>query len=99
MLRYYEDPAPAKLDPKTFDRYVGTYELAPGVILTITRDANHLFRKRGDKPPEELIPEAMGIFFRKSVEGRILFSTSDNGLVGTLIDRRNNEDVVWKKIK
>ena len=99
MLRYYEDPAPATLDPKTFDRYVGTYELASGVTLTITRDAHQLFRQRGNKPREELVPEAVGVFFRKGVEGRILFSTSDNGLVGTLIDRRNNEDVVWKKIK
>jgi Domain of unknown function (DUF4440) len=98
VLRYYEDPAPAKLDPKSFDLYLGTYELAPGVTLTITRDANLLFRQRGNKLREELVPEAVGIFFRKGVEGRILFPTSGNGRVDTLIDRRNNEDVVWKKI-
>jgi len=28
-----------------------------------------------------------------------LFHYADNGKVDTLIDRRNNEDVIWKKIK
>ena len=37
--------------------------------------------------------------FRKKVEGRRLFRYSDNGKVDALIDRRNNEDLVWKKIK
>ncbi len=31
MLRYYEDPAPGKVDTKKYAEYVGTYELAPGV--------------------------------------------------------------------
>jgi hypothetical protein len=33
------------------------------------------------------------------VEGRILFRRADNGKVDALIDRRNNEDVVWKRVK
>jgi len=42
------------------------------------------------------IPE---LFFRKGVEGRILFGYAANGKVDALIDRRNNEDVVWKKTR
>ena len=37
------------------------------------------------------------IFFRKGVEGRILFHYGEGSKVDTLSDRRNNEDVVWKK--
>ena len=36
------------------------------------------------------------LFFRPGVEGRRLFRRNDNGKVDALIDRRNNEDVVWK---
>lgn len=36
-------------------------------------------------------------FFRKAVEGRILFRYDAAGKVNALIDRRNNEDVVWRK--
>jgi Domain of unknown function (DUF4440)/Domain of unknown function (DUF3471) len=99
VLRYYEDPAPGKVDHKKFAEYVGTYELAPGDRLTISRDGQELYRHRGDQPKGELIPEATDIFFRKGVEGRILFRHADTGKVDALIDRRNNEDVIWKKIQ
>ena len=99
VLRYYEDPAPGKADPATFDLFVGTYELAPGVTMAVTREGNQLFAQRGTRAKEELLPEATGIFFRKGVEGRRLFRTAQEGKVDALIDRRNNEDVIWKKVK
>jgi hypothetical protein len=34
---------------------------------------------------------------RKGVEGRWLFHSNTAGKVDKLIDRRNNEDVVWTK--
>jgi hypothetical protein len=82
-----------------FAEYVGTYELAPGNTLTLSTDGNLLYRQRGDRPKDLLIPEATDIFFRKGVEGRILFRYADNGKVDALIDRRNNEDVIWKKFR
>jgi len=97
VLRYYEDPASGEADPRTFRDYVGKYELAPEKTQTVSQDAGHLYLQRGDRPKAELIPEAAGIFFRKGVEGRILFGR-EHGKVKTLIDRRNNEDVVWKKV-
>ena len=98
VLRYYEDPAPGRADTAKFGEYVGTYELAPGKTLTVSTDSKLLYRQRGDRPKDLLIPEAADIFFRKGVEGRILFHHVDSGKVDALIDRRNNEDVVWKKI-
>lgn len=99
VLRYYEDPAVGVSDPKKLDLYVGTYELAPGVAMEITREGDRLFAQRTGRKREELFPEAGGIFFRKGVEGRRLFHIAADGKVDTLIDRRNNEDVVWKKVK
>lgn len=99
VLRYYEDPAPGRDDVARFAEYVGTYELAPANTLTISTGGKLLYRQRGDRPRDLLIPEATDIFFRKGVEGRLLFRRADNGKVDALIDRRNNEDVVWKKIK
>jgi hypothetical protein len=97
VLRYYLDPAPGKVEASKFAEYVGTYELAPGVVLTISTDGGQLYRQRGDRPKEQLIPEATDIFFRKGVEGRVLFHYADSGKVDVLVDRRNNEDVVWRK--
>ncbi len=94
--RYYEDPAVGKADPKKFADFIGTYELAPGQTRSITAEDGKPFIERKGKK-EELLPETSDLFFRKGVEGRILFHYNAKGKVDALIDRRNNEDVVWAK--
>jgi len=96
--RYYEDPAMGKADEKKFPDYIGAYELAPGQTRSVTAENGKLIVERKGKK-EELFPEANDIFFRKNVEGRILFHYGADGKVDTLIDRRNNEDVIWRKTK
>jgi hypothetical protein len=96
--RYYEDPAIGKADPKKFADFSGAYELASGQTRTVSADGDKLFVERKGKK-EQLFPETSELFFRKSVEGRILFRRDERGKVDALIDRRNNEDVVWPKMK
>jgi hypothetical protein len=96
--RYYEDPAVGKADPKKFPDYIGTYELAPGQTRFVIAEGGKLFVERNGKK-EQLFPETSEIFFRKGIEGRILFRYAATGKVGALIDRRNNEDVIWRKTK
>ena len=96
--RYYEDPTLGKADEKKFPDYVGKYELAPGQTRTVTSENGKLFVE-GKGKKEELLPESSDLFFRKGVEGRILFRYDNAGAVDALVDRRNNEDVVWRKIK
>ena len=95
-MRYYEDPAIGKADPKRFADFVGTYELAPGQTKTISIEREKLYVERKGKR-EQLLPETSDIFFRKGVESRVLFRYADNGKVDALIDRRNNEDIIWRK--
>ena len=94
--RYYEDPAIGTADSKKFADYIGTYELAPGQTRSIIAEGDRLFVERNGKK-EQLLPETSEIFFRKGIEGRILFRYASTGKVDTLIDRRNNEDVIWRK--
>ncbi|HEU0209746.1 MAG TPA: DUF4440 domain-containing protein [Candidatus Udaeobacter sp.] len=96
--RYYEDPAMGKADPKKFDDFIGTYELAPGQTRSVIADGDKLFVERSGKK-EQLLPETSELFFRKGVEGRILFRYTSTGKVDALIDRRNNEDVIWRRTK
>ena len=95
--RYYEDPAVGKANPKKFPDFIGTYELAPGQTRTVIGEGDNLFVQRNGKK-DQLLPETSELFFRKGIEGRILFRYDKNGKVDALIDRRNNEDVVWRKI-
>jgi hypothetical protein len=97
VLRYYEDPAQGKADQKKFADYSGTYLLAPGKTTTVKQEGSTLVLQREQRSKTELFPESPDLFFRKGVEGRILFRRDDNGKVIALVDRRNNEDVVWQK--
>jgi hypothetical protein len=96
-MRYYEDPAVARIDQKKFADFNGTYELAPGQTRRVFSEGENLYVERNGKR-EQLLPEGSEIFFRKGVEGRILFRNANNGKVDALIDRRNNEDVVWRRV-
>jgi Domain of unknown function (DUF4440) len=96
-MRYYDDPAVAKIDLKRFADFSGTYELAPGQTRRVFSEGANLYVERNGKR-EQLLPEGSEIFFRKGVEGRILFRYADNGKVDALIDRRNNEDVIWRRV-
>jgi hypothetical protein len=98
MLRYYEDPAAGTIKTSLLDDYTGTYQLAPGVILKITCDGEKLYTQRGDHPRDLLMPEVADLFFRAGVEGRRPFHRDASGRIDSLIDRRNNEDLVWKKL-
>ncbi len=65
----------------------------------MTVEGNDLYAQRTGHEKVQLVPESANIFFRRGVEGRFLFQRDDHGKVNALIDRRNNEDVVWKRVK
>ena len=98
-LRYYEDPAKGAVAESLLNDYVGTYELAPGQTMTVTRQAGKLYAQRGAGKPVELLPESPDLFFRAGVEGRRLFHRDASGRVDSIIDRRNNEDLLWKRVQ
>src|SRR3954451_2198349 len=95
---YYKDAAVGKVAEKKFADFIGTYDLAAGQTRSVTSEDDKLFVERNGKK-EQLLPETSELFFRKGVEGRILFGDAANGKVDALIDRRNNEDLVWKKTR
>jgi hypothetical protein len=99
VMRYYEDPSPAPGNPANLSDYVGTYELAPGKQMVVSTHNGQLFAQRGAGKPVQLLPESPDMFFRAGVEGRRLFRRNASGQVESLIDRRNNEDILWTKIK
>ncbi|HEX6536847.1 MAG TPA: DUF4440 domain-containing protein [Gemmatimonadaceae bacterium] len=84
--------------PPTLGDYVGRYELAPGVTYTVTRDGAHLYGQRGDRPREELLPLGGDRFFRRGApRGERIFRRDARGRVDAMIDRRDNNDLVWRR--
>ncbi len=98
-MRYYEDPATGRTPAEKLSGFVGKYALGPERKTMITAENGQLFLERSNGKKVQLFPESSDVFFRKGVEGRILFHLNEQGKVDQLIDRRNNEDIVWKKIE
>jgi hypothetical protein len=92
-----KDPPLAQVDPKVYDAYVGTYELAPGVNYTVTREGAKLFGQRSGRLRQELLPEAEDRFFLSGVRGVKIFVRDPEGRAVRLLDRRDGNDLVWKR--
>ena len=89
---------PIAVSPKKLDAYVGQYELAPDVTYTVTREGEKLFGQRTGRAREELLPLCVNTFYRKGVwRGEKVFERDAKGRVIRLLDRRENNDLVWKK--
>jgi CubicO group peptidase (beta-lactamase class C family) len=73
------------VDPKLFDGYAGSYQLAPNFILTVTREGDHLFVQATGQPKAEVFPEGDRDFFYKVVEAQITFVADGQGKATELI--------------
>ena len=81
------------LDPKSFDPYVGLYELAPNAILTITRQDNHFYAQLTGQPRFEIYPESLRDFFLKVVDAQLTFES------GAVVLHQNGRDQRAKRIE
>lgn len=91
---------PAAIDPSRLDSYLGLYELAPEITYSITREGDTLFGQRSGRNKEELLPLCVDMFYRKGVwRGEKVFERDRQGRVVRMLDRRDNNDLVWRKVK
>jgi D-alanyl-D-alanine carboxypeptidase len=79
--------------------YVGEYQLAPALVLTITREGQRLFAQATGQPRAELFASAPREFFLKVVEAQISFQVDDKGHAGSLTLHQGGRDMLAKRIK
>jgi ketosteroid isomerase-like protein len=90
---------PIAVGPNKLYEYVGQYRLAPDVSYTVTREGGRLFGQRTGREKEELLPLCADTFYRKGVwRGEKIFERDGKGKVVRMLDRRENNDLVWRKV-
>jgi serine-type D-Ala-D-Ala carboxypeptidase/endopeptidase len=89
----------AKIDPKVFDGYVGSYQLAPNFSITITREGDHLFEQTANQPRFEIFPESNKDYFLKVVDIQITFVTDGQGRATELILHHGGADQHAKRVE
>ena len=91
---------PIAVSPNKLDEYVGQYDLAADVSYTVTREGERLFGQRTGRAKEELLPLCADTFYRKGVwRGEKIFERDGKGKVVRMLDRRENNDLVWSKVR
>ncbi|HEV2380415.1 MAG TPA: serine hydrolase [Terriglobia bacterium] len=80
------------IGPKIFDGYVGSYQLAPDFILTVTRDGDHFITQATGQGQVEIFPSSDHDFFANVVDAQITFVTDKLGRATELILHQGGRD-------
>jgi hypothetical protein len=100
VLVRLQDPAPAVVDPKVFDAYVGRYDLSPSVSFIVTRESDRLLGQRTGRAKQPLLPESETIFFVPGApRSRKIFVRDAAGKVVRMVDRRDGRDILWTRVE
>jgi CubicO group peptidase (beta-lactamase class C family) len=87
------------LDAKVLSRYVGVYQLAPGVNMLITLDNNQLISQMTNQGPIPIFPQSETVFFPKVVDAQLEFSGNDpQGRPTQLILQQNGRSTPAKRL-
>ena len=88
-----------KVDPAVFDAYAGSYELAPGFILTVTREGDKLMGQATGQNKAELEPISETEFAVSFAGATVKFEKDAGGKVTGLVLVQNGRTINAKKIK
>jgi len=92
-------PPAIKVDTQILRQYTGTYRLTDDIKAVVSLKNDTLFLQKNKRRAEPLFAETTNVFFRKNeARGRKLFVNDEAGNM-LMLERRNGQDVVWKKVK
>lgn len=86
------------LESEILDRYVGRYELAPGVFFNLRRDGGKLMAQLTGQGYCEIFPESETEFFYKVVNAQITFTNDAVRRMQSLVLHQDGRDQTAKKV-
>jgi CubicO group peptidase (beta-lactamase class C family) len=88
-----------EVDPRVFDAYLGEYEIAVNLIVTVTRDDTRLVAQATGYSKIELYPESEIEFFAKQLDAQIMFVADGSGKVTYALINLNGHEMQARKIR
>ncbi len=80
------------------EKYIGKYELLPGLVLEVIKESNQLKTQATGKSEHLIYPKSKTIFYYKSLPAQITFNISKDGTVNSLTFIQKGEKLVAKRI-
>ena len=94
-----EEAKEIALDVDVLEAYVGKYQLAPGFILTVSREGTQLSAQATGQPAVPIYPKSKNVFFYKVVKAQLTFNRNDTGEVESVTLHQAGQEIVGKKLK
>lgn len=89
---------PVTVDTEILDSYVGDYQIAPGVTLTVRRDGDRLVVQATGQPADIAIPESTTRFFSRRVDGQLTFMQDAQGNTTHLVIQQNGQQIPAQRV-
>jgi CubicO group peptidase (beta-lactamase class C family) len=86
-----------KVPHEILAKYVGSYELAPGIFIAMSLDGDQLFTQLTGQPKFEVFAETGKDFFLKVVDAQLTFEMDGQGKVTDLVLHQNGRDQTAKR--
>jgi len=86
------------LPPATLQKYVGTYELQPGINLLVTFEDGREMAQLTGQGKAPIYAEAEGKFFYRIVDAQLDFASDPNGKVTSATLHQNGRDITAMRI-
>ena len=81
------------------ESYVGSYELVPGFVITVTKDGNQLKAQATGQSQFEIYPKSENVFYLKVVVAEITFNKNENGQVESLTLSQGGQETIGSKLE
>jgi serine-type D-Ala-D-Ala carboxypeptidase/endopeptidase len=87
-----------QLEPTVIDRVVGRYELAPNVVLAVTRDGERTYAQLSGQGRNEIFAASEFEYFLRAVDAQLSFQRGVDGRVASLVLKQNGRAIPGKRI-
>jgi hypothetical protein len=99
--RFADERAPhaeVAINPQLFDGYLGTYQLNPRMVFTVTRDGDKLFARLTGQQTYQLHPYSDRDFFYTIVAAQLSFVVGADGKASAVILHQNGRDQTAERV-
>lgn len=87
------------IDEKVLQSYVGTYELAPEFVITVSKEGSQMKAQATGQGEFEIYPRSENVFYLKVVEAQVTFNINEDGKVVSMTLLQGGQETTGLKLK
>jgi hypothetical protein len=88
-----------KVPEAVLDTYIGNYQIAPGFIISVTREGDKMFTQGTGQSKVEIFAETETRFFLKVVDAQLEFVKDETGKVSKMILYQGGQKIEGPRVK